>query len=104
MNNLRMDVESLDILNVEIENIINNIEDLYNDMDKDIISLKDEMSDSLFESFNNIYSQNKVHFNSVVEQLKSHSVFLSSSIDNYEKRDNSIYNDIEKNVNKLTIN
>lgn len=104
MNNLHMDIESLDILNLEIEKITSNIENEYEKINSLVNSLSGAIDDNIYSDFKNLYNSVKLHNDAVVSQLKSYNIFLASAISNYEMRDNDIYGDIDKNNDKLSIN
>lgn len=103
MNDLHMDIDSLDILNLEIEKLTGSIENIYTSLDNDVRGLSSFLDPSLLDKFNSLYSKAKLHNDSVTSQLKTFSLFLASSISNYELRDNDISSDIDLNNDKLSI-
>ena len=102
-----MDTEALDMINFSFEEKINELEELYNNMDNKLKVLDgttDTWKGKAQEAFYDHYTRVSSHFPDIIDQLKAYSLFLAQTVEEYHEREESILNDEEKNTDRLDIN
>ena len=107
MNKVYMDSYSLDLINFSLDEKTNELEDLYKEMNdklKVLDGTNQTWKGKAQETFYDHYTRVSAHFPDVIDQLRSYSLFLAETIENYSNRDNDINEDIDKNEDKMDVN
>ena len=102
-----MDTDALDMINFSFEEKIKELDELYKNLDNKLKILDgttDSWKGKAQEAFYDHYTRVSSHFPDVIDQLKSYSLFLAQTVEEYHEREESILNDEEKNTDKLDMN
>ena len=99
-----IDVEGLDSIISSLTTKLDNIKELNSEMNsyvtESIQNNRDSaITDKMLKYYSNVSMKTQDHINKI-ESLK---IFLENTKENYINGDNSINNDIEKNINELSI-
>ena len=101
-----MDTNNLSLLAFSIENKIEEIDEVYKEVKNKLNSI--DGTNNLWKgkgatAFVNLYQSVVKDFSPTIEELEKYNLFLASTIENYEKIENSLNEDIEKNSENLKI-
>lgn len=99
-----IDVENLDSIISSLSIKLDNIKELNNEMNSYVTETiqnnwNSAITDKMLKYYSNVSMKAQDHINKI-ESLK---IFLENTKENYINGDNSINNDIEKNINELSI-
>lgn len=99
-----IDVEGLDSIISSLTTRLDNIKELNSEMNSYVTeSIQNNwdsaITDKMLKYYSNVSMKTQDHINKI-ESLK---IFLENTKENYINGDNSINNDIEKNINELSI-
>ncbi len=103
---LYMDINNLSLLAFSIENKIDEIDEVYKEIKNKLSSI--DGTNNIWRgkgatAFVNLYQSVVKDFTPTIEELEKYNLFLASTIENYEKIENNIKEDIEKNSENLKI-
>ena len=101
-----MDTNNLSLLAFSIENKIEEIDEIYKAIDSKLKSI--DGTNNIWKgksatAFVNLYQSVVKDFIPTIEELEKYNLFLASTIENYEKIENNLNEDIEKNSENLTL-
>ncbi len=101
-----MDTSNLSLLAFSIDNKIEEIDEVYKAVNNKLKSI--DGSNNIWKgkgatAFVNLYHSVVKEFTPTIEELEKYNLFLASTIENYEKIENNINEDIEKNSENLTL-
>ena len=99
-----IDVEKLDSIISSLSTKLDNIKELNNEMNSYVTETiqnnwDSAITDKMLKYYSNVSIKTQDHINKI-ESLK---IFLENTKENYINSDNSINNDIEKNIKELSI-
>lgn len=101
-----MDTNNLSLLAFSIENKIEEIDEVYKEVKNKLNSI--DGTNNIWKgkastAFINLYQSVVKEFTPTIEELEKYNLFLASTIENYEKIENNLNEDIEKNSENLKI-
>ncbi len=105
-SNIYMNTSNLSLVAFSIENKIKQIDDLYKEVKNKLDSIDGSSTTWKGKSasaFVNLYQNVEKDFSTSVEELENYNLFLTNTIDNYERIENSINEDIDNNEENLKI-
>jgi len=99
-----IDVEKLDTIISSLNNKIKSIKELNDEMTSYITEVLNNNWDSIVrEKILDYYSNISIKIKDNINKLESLKIFLENTKDNYLNSDNSLNDDIEKNIDELSI-
>lgn len=104
----------IDINEEKLQNIITSFDQkietlskIYEELDKktEILSGNDDMwKGKTQENYYEYYKEVSMEFPEIIKELKSHSAFLKTTLENYKKEEEQTKKNIENNSEKLDVN